>query len=106
MAGLGPRDMDVVQVYDAFTINTIVGLEDLGFCTKGDAGRLIEAGTGPGSKLPVNTSGGGLATCHPGMFGIFLPVETVCQLRGAGGARQVEAGHSGVAPRFGGVYSD
>ena len=104
-AGLGPRDMDVVQVYDAFTINTIVGLEDLGFCAKGDGGRLIEAGTGPGSKLPVNTSGGGLAYCHPGMFGIFLLVETVRQLRGECGARQVEAAHHGVAHAFGGVFS-
>ncbi|PYM97213.1 MAG: thiolase [Candidatus Rokuibacteriota bacterium] len=105
MAGLGPRDMDVVQVYDAFTINTIVGLEDLGFCAKGDGGRLIEAGTGPGSKLPVNTSGGGLAYCHPGMFGIFLLVETVRQLRGECGARQVEAARHGVAHAFGGVFS-
>src|SRR5436309_2887493 len=105
MAGLGPCDMDVVQVYDAFTINTIVGLEDLGFCAKGDGGRLIEAGTGPGSKLPVNTSGGGLAYCHPGMFGIFLLVETVRQLRGECGARQVEAARHGVAHAFGGVFS-
>lgn len=105
MAGLGPRDMDVVEIYDAFTINTIIGLEDLGFCAKGDGGRLIESGTGPGSKLPVNTSGGGLAYCHPGMFGIFLLVEAVRQLRGQCGARQVPAARHAVAHAFGGVFS-
>ncbi len=105
MAGLGPRDMDVVQIYDAFTICTIVGLEDLGFCPKGEGGRLIEAGTGPGGKLPVNTSGGGLAYCHPGMFGIFLLVEAVRQLRGEGGPRQVPHPRHAVVHAFGGVFS-
>jgi acetyl-CoA acetyltransferase len=105
MAGLGPQDMDVAEVYDAFTINTIVGLEDLGFCPKGEGGRLIEAGTGPGSKLPVNTSGGGLAYCHPGMFGIFLLVEAVQQLRGECGGRQVPGARHAVAHAFGGVFS-
>ena len=72
MSGLGPADIDVVQIYDAFTINVIVGLEDLGFCAKGEGGRLVERGIGSGGALPVNTSGGGLRYCHPGMFGIFL----------------------------------
>jgi acetyl-CoA acetyltransferase len=105
MAGLGPRDMDVAEIYDAFTINTIVGLEDLGFCPKGEGGRTIEAGTGPGSKLPVNTSGGGLAYCHPGMFGIFLLVEAVRQLRSECGARQVPGARHAVVHAFGGVFS-
>src|SRR5204863_664255 len=80
MAGLGPEDVDVVQIYDAFTINVIVGLEDLGFCAKGEGGRVVDRDIGPGGKLPVNTSGGGLRYCHPGMFGIFLLIEAVRQL--------------------------
>jgi len=81
MAGLGPHDIDVVQIYDAFTIMVVLGLEDLGFCAKGEAGAIIDAGIGPGSSRPVNTTGGGLRYCHPGMFGIFLLVEAVRQLR-------------------------
>jgi len=72
MAGLGPEDMDFAQIYDAFTIMVLLGLEDLGFCKKGEGGGMIDAGVGPGSRLPLNTTGGGLRYCHPGMFGIFL----------------------------------
>ncbi len=105
IAGLGPRDMDVVEIYDAFTIMTIIGLEDLGFCPKGEGGKLIEQGTGPGSAFPVNTSGGGLAYCHPGMFGVFLLVEAVRQLRGECGARQVTGARHALVHGFGGVFS-
>ena len=89
-AGVRPQDIDVVQVYDAFTINTILFLEDLGFCPKGEGGAFVEGGRiAPGGALPVNTSGGGLSYCHPGMFGLFTIVETVRQLRGDAGERQV-----------------
>src|SRR5262249_4532520 len=64
MSGLGPKDIDVVQIYDAFTISVVLGLEDLGFCRKGEGGAMVEKGIGPGSKLPVNTTGGGLRYCH------------------------------------------
>jgi acetyl-CoA acetyltransferase len=105
MAGLGPQDIDVVQVYDAFTIMVVLGLEDLGFCTKGEGGRMIDAGIGPGSKLPVNTTGGGLRYCHPGMFGIFLLVEAVRQLRNECGKRQVENARTAIAQGFGGLLA-
>ncbi len=105
MAGLGPRDIDVAQIYDAFTIKVILGLEDLGFCAKGEGGRVVDAGIGPGSKLPVNTTGGGLRYCHPGMFGIFLLVEAVRQLRGECGARQVSGARRALVHGFGGVVA-
>jgi acetyl-CoA acetyltransferase len=90
MAGLTPADVDVVELYDAFTINTLLFLEDLGFCPKGEAGRFVEGGAiAPGGRLPVNTNGGGLSYTHPGMYGIFLIIEAVRQLRGEGGDRQV-----------------
>jgi len=105
MAGLGPTDIDVVQIYDAFTINVILGLEDLGFCKKGEGGALVERGIGPGSRLPVNTSGGGLRYCHPGMFGIYLLIEAVQQLRGEAGARQVPEPRHALVHGIGGVLS-
>jgi acetyl-CoA acetyltransferase len=105
MAGLGAKDIDVVQIYDAFTINVIIGLEDLGFCKKGEGGRMVDRGIGPGSKLPVNTSGGGLRYCHPGMFGIFILVEAVRQLRGECGDRQVDNARRALVHGFGGVFS-
>ena len=105
MAGLGPEDIDVVQIYDAFTINVIVGLEDLGFCKKGEGGTLVDRGIGPGSKRPVNTSGGGLRYCHPGMFGIYLLIEAVQQLRKEAGARQVPNADVALVHGIGGVLS-
>jgi len=90
MAGLTPKDIDLAMLYDAFTINTILFLEDLGFCPKGEGGRFVQGGTiAPGGKLAVNTSGGGLSCVHPGMYGLFLLVEAVTQLRGAAGERQL-----------------
>jgi len=105
MAGLGPQDIDVVQIYDAFTIMVVLGLEDLGFCRKGDAGAIIDAGIGPGSSRPVNTTGGGLRYCHPGMFGIFLLVEAVRQLRNECGKRQVANARTALAHGFGGILA-
>lgn len=105
MAGVGPEEIDVVQIYDAFTINVIVGLEDTGFCAKGDGGRLVERGIGPGGILPVNTSGGGLRYCHPGMFGIFLLVEAVRQLRSEAGERQVAHSRHALVHGYGGIFA-
>ncbi|HEX6704690.1 MAG TPA: acetyl-CoA acetyltransferase [Albitalea sp.] len=105
-AGVGPADIDVLQLYDAFTINPILFLEDLGFCAKGEGGPFVEGGRiGPGGSLPVNTSGGGLSYCHPGMFGLFTVVESVRQLRGDAGARQVAGAKLALAHGNGGVLS-
>jgi len=106
MAGLAPKDIDVVQLYDAFTINTLLFLEDLGFCPKGEAGRFIADGAiAPGGKLPVNTNGGGLSCTHPGMYGIFALIEAVRQLRGDCGERQVPGATTALAHGNGGMLS-
>jgi len=105
-AGLGPSDIDVVQLYDAFTINTILFLEDLGFCPKGEGGRFVQDGAiAPGGALAVNTNGGGLSCCHPGMYGLFTIVEAVRQLRGECGDRQVAGAERALAHGNGGVLS-
>ena len=91
MAGMKPADVDVVELYDAFTINAILFLEDLGFCKKGEGGSFVASGAiAPGGSLPVNTNGGGLSCVHPGMYGMFTLVEGVRQLRGECGERQVK----------------
>ncbi|MFI0815062.1 thiolase C-terminal domain-containing protein [Streptomyces sp. NPDC021098] len=89
-AGVRPSDIDVAELYDAFTYMTLVTLEDLGFCAKGEGGAFASGGRLTlGGALPVNTDGGGLSACHPGMRGLFLLVEAVRQLRGEAGERQV-----------------
>lgn len=106
MAGLRPSDIDVVELYDAFTINTLLFLEDLGFCEKGEGGAFVRDGRiAPGGALPVNTNGGGLSCCHPGMYGIFTVIEAVQQLRGECGDRQVTGARTAVAHGNGGVLS-
>jgi acetyl-CoA acetyltransferase len=106
MAGLGPADVDAVELYDAFTINTILFLEDLGFCRKGEGGAFVSGGRiAPGGSLAVNTNGGGLSYCHPGMYGLFLLIEAVRQLRGECGARQVKDCDVALAHGNGGVLS-
>lgn len=105
-AGVGPADVDVVGVYDAFTINTILFLEDLGFCAKGEGGAFVSGGNiAPGGGLPVNTNGGGLSYCHPGMYGLFLLIEAVRQLRGECGDRQVPGAEIALAHGNGAVLS-
>ncbi|NYE19660.1 acetyl-CoA acetyltransferase [Microbacterium immunditiarum] len=105
-AGIRPDEIDVCQIYDAFTYSVVVTLEDLGFCAKGEGGRFItDVGIGPGGGLPVNTDGGGLAACHPGMRGLFLLVEAVRQLRGEGGPRQVEDAELACVSGMGGWFS-
>jgi acetyl-CoA acetyltransferase len=106
MAGVSPRDFDVVELYDAFTINTVLFLEDLGFCAKGEGGPFVASGAiAPGGSLPVNTNGGGLSCVHPGMYGMFTLVEAVRQLRGEGGERQVAGAELALCHGNGGVLS-
>jgi acetyl-CoA acetyltransferase len=80
-AGIGPRDVDLLQVYDSFSIHVPVALEGFGFCGIGEAARFIaDTGIGPGGGLPTNTSGGMLSESY--MQGWALHVEAVRQLRG------------------------
>lgn len=105
MAGYGARDMDSVQLYDAYTINPILFLEDLGFCTKGEGGRFVEGGRiAPGGELPVNTNGGGLSCCHPGMYGLFAIIEAARQIRGDA-ANQIPGAALCLAHTNGGTLS-
>ncbi|MBU0724039.1 MAG: thiolase [Alphaproteobacteria bacterium] len=106
MAGLKPSDCDLVMLYDAFTITTLLFLEDLGFCPKGEGGRFVQDGTiAPGGKLAVNTSGGGLSCVHPGMYGLFLIVEAVMQIRGQAGERQLDTCDVAICHGNGGTLS-
>lgn len=106
MAGVKPSDIDVAEVYDAFTINTILFMEDLGFCRKGEGGDFVsKGGIAPGGHLPVNTNGGGLSCVHPGMYGIFILIEAVRQLREQCDARQVADAQLAVVHGNGGTLS-
>jgi len=106
MAGLTPADVDMLSLYDAFTITPILFLEDLGFCPKGEGGRFVADGAiAPGGRLPVNTSGGGLSYCHPGMYGLLVMIEAVRQVRGECDKRQIADCDVALAQGNGGVLS-
>lgn len=106
MAKLSPKDVNVLQLYDAFTINVVLFLEDLGFCKKGEGGALVASGAiAPGGNLPVNTNGGGLSCVHPGMYGIFTLIEGITQIRGTAGERQVSGVDVALCHGNGGLLS-
>ena len=107
MAGLGPADMDFAQLYDCFTPTVLIELEDLGFCAKGEGGPfIVDQGIGPGGKLPVNTHGGLLSHSHPGNPGsMFALTESVWQLRGTAGERQLGKADVGLLHAQGGILS-
>jgi acetyl-CoA acetyltransferase len=106
MAGIKPEDVGLLMGYDSFTITALLHLEDLGFCSKGEGGPFVEdAKIGPGGALPMNTNGGGLSYTHPGMYGMFLIVEAVRQLRGECCGRQLAGPEVAVAHGSGGVLS-
>lgn len=105
-AKVKPSDIDVLELYDAFTLNIILFLEDLGFCKKGEGGAFVENGRiAPGGTLPVNTNGGGLSCTHPGMYGLFTMVEAARQLMGQAGERQVASAKLALAHGNGGELS-
>lgn len=105
-AGVSPSDIQAVELYDAFTINTILFLEDLGFCAKGEGGAFVEGGRiAPGGVLPVNTNGGGLSCVHPGMYGIFTVIEAARQIRGDAPGIQLNDIDVALAHGNGGVLS-
>ncbi|MGC8816733.1 MAG: thiolase domain-containing protein [Candidatus Hadarchaeum sp.] len=105
MARIGPEDVDVAEVHDCFTIAEIMAIEDLGFCKKGEGGKLTEEGqTEIGGKIPINTSGGLKGKGHPvGATGIAQVVEIVQQLRGEAGKRQVKGAEIGLTHNVGGT---
>lgn len=106
-AGLGPKDVDVAEVHDAFSIAELLYYEAFGFCERGAAGRFIESGASTfGGDIVVNPSGGLLAKGHPiGATGAAQVVEVVRQLRGEAGARQVEGARIGLTHATGGGVS-
>ena len=104
-AGVTPADIDVCQLYDAFTSMVLLTLESLGFCGKGEGGPFVEDGKlRVSGALPTNTDGGGLSSCHPGMRGMFLLVEAAKQLRGECGPRQVEGAQLACVNGTGGWF--
>lgn len=106
-AGAGPREIDFAQLYDCFTPVVLIELEDLGFCAKGEAGAFVAAGhTAPGGRLPVNTHGGLLSHAHSGHPStLFAITETVRQLRGECGERQLARAELALVHGQGGVLS-
>jgi acetyl-CoA C-acetyltransferase len=104
MAGVGPRDIDFAEVHDCFTWTEISNTEDLGFCAKGEGGRLAEEGrTAIEGDIPVNPSGGLKSFGHPiGASGVRMIYECVTQLRGEAGSRQVKGAELGLAHNVGG----
>lgn len=105
-AGLGPDDVDTVQLYDSFTITVLLMVEGLGFCGKGEGGPWVAEGhLRRGGRFPANTDGGGLSSNHPGMRGIFLLIEATRQLRGQGGDAQVDGAEVALACGSGGWLS-
>jgi acetyl-CoA C-acetyltransferase len=104
MAGIKPKDIDVAELHDAFTILEIAESEHVGFFKKGEGGKAVSAGeTQIGGKLPINPSGGLKARGHPvGATGVAQVVELVWQLRGEAGERQVEGAENGFSLNFGG----
>jgi len=106
MAGVKPEDVDVAEIYDSFTITVLMSLEALGFCGRGEGGAFVSEGRiAPGGALALNTNGGGLSYAHPGMYGIFLVIEAVRQLRGEAGERQVADAKLALAHGTGGTLS-
>ena len=105
MAGMGPANVDLAEVHDCFTIAELMAIEDLGFCEKGEGGKLIEGGeTALGGRIPINPSGGLKGKGHPvGATGIAQAVELVQQLRGEAGKRQVEGAEIGLTHNVGGA---
>jgi len=103
-AGIEPTDVDLAEVHDCFTIAEIMAVEDLGFCKKGEGGKLTREGaTQIGGSIPINPSGGLKGKGHPvGATGIAQAIEVVTQLRGEAGKRQVQGAEIGLTHNIGG----
>jgi acetyl-CoA acetyltransferase len=106
MAGVTHKDIDLTMIYDSFTYTVLATLESLGFCGPGEGPDfLANQRSAPGGDWPLNTSGGGLSYTHPGMYGIFLIVEAVRQLRGETGERQLKDPKLSLVNGTGGLLS-
>src|SRR5690606_10263149 len=106
MSKVAPAEIDVVELYDEFTIITLLFLELLGICNKGEGVDIVaDVAIAPGGRVPCNTIGGGLGCVHPGMYGIFILIEAVRQLRGECGARQVQGAELALVNGNGGTLS-
>jgi acetyl-CoA acetyltransferase len=106
MAGVTPKDFDHLMLYDAFTSGPPIMLESLGFAKPGEGVYFFAEGKStPGGSLPINTNGGGLSYTHSGMYGIFPIIESVRQLRGECGERQVPNVKLSLVNGMGGMLS-
>ena len=106
MAGVTHDDIDLTMIYDSFTYTVLTTLESLGFCGPGEGPDFLAGQrSAPGGDWPLNTSGGGLSYTHPGMYGIFLIVEAVRQLRGETGDRQLNDPKLSLVNGTGGLLS-
>lgn len=106
MAEVTHADIDLALLYDAFTYTPLLSLEELGFCGKGEGPDFVrDQATAPGGRFPMNTNGGGLSYTHTGMYGIFLMIEAVRQLRGECGERQVPDCRIALVNGLGGILS-
>jgi len=105
MAGIGPEDLDVIELHDAFACEEIVHYEDLGICRPGEGIELLRAGdTSLGGRIPVNLSGGLLSLGHPlSASGVRVVCELTLQLRGQAGKRQKPGAKVGLAQMLGGM---
>jgi acetyl-CoA C-acetyltransferase len=104
MSGMKPKDIDVAEVHDCFTIAELIISEDVGFCKKGDGGKLVQSGdTEIDGNIPINTSGGLKSKGHPvGATGVAQAYEIFLQLTGQAGARQVNDADIGLTLNLGG----
>jgi acetyl-CoA acetyltransferase len=107
-ASLTPKDIDVAQLYDAFSITPMVLLENLGFCEPGDASRFVRSGAiDPGGRLPVNTYGGLLSFGHTGdASGMSLVTAGAFQVMGCAGPNQVDRAERVLVHGYGGIMYD
>jgi len=105
-SGLSVKDIDLAMIYDSFTITVLMTLEAIGFCSYGEGKEFVKnQNTAPGGNFSLNTNGGGLSYCHPGMYGIFTIIESAKQLWGICGARQISNAKTALCHGTGGVLS-
>src|SRR3546814_16382259 len=96
MSGRKPADIDLAMLYDSLTITVLLTLEAVGLCGRGEGKDFVKGQrTAPGGAFPLNTNGGGLSYCHPGMYGIFTMIEASRQLWGVCGERQARGPKGG-----------